>query len=278
MLVNLSNKLQGIISDTQMELLDDCLKAMSLYKYEITSTNILVFVEGAGQYEPIFIQDSIFDIVIDGLDEVLSLLQVSTIDCPIKVKKDIIRGLYYMENSDQSEFICNVIEGAESTTEAALELLSFFTGQIADTFFPYLSIPENGYIEKLYQLHKPIADLAVEDIMEVDKKVIERCKKFLEKYTHTLTHDAIYQEQYKPGISSDILFEKYNLKLSTFYPNALDQLAIEVVGLMCMSNVENKGFGMQVKKKLDAIIPDPIISARMVMIVDEITMRLGIYA
>lgn len=278
MIYDLDRKLTGIISDSQIELIDDCLTAMSLYNYDITASELQLFMENCGQLEAILIQDSVMDIVKRGLNEIFNLLEVGVMDCQLWHMKDIVRGLYYIENTDQSSFVVDVINNAESNKEALLELLAHFTGKSADYYFPFLDDYTTSYLNKLYEVHLPIANLEVEDIAEVDKSVIDRCRKFMDKYKHTLMADAVINEQIKPGVSTNLLFEKYNLQLSALYPNAIDQLAIEVVGLMCLSNMPNKSFGMEVKNKVKTIIPDQIVAARMVTILDDITMRLGIYA
>lgn len=278
MIYDLDRKLSGIISDSQIELIEECLNTLALYRYDITASELQLFMEGCGQLESMLIQDTVMDIVRNGLQEVLNLLEIGVMDCQLWQMMDIVRGLYYMENTDQSSFIVDTIDNAESNKEALLELLAHFTGKSADYYFPFLDDFTSSYLNKLHEIHLPIANLAVEDISSVDVTVIDRCRKFLNKYSHTFISDAVNNEQIKPGISANLLFAKYNLQLSSLYPNALDQLAIEIVGLMCLTNTPNKTFGMDVKNMAKNIVPDQMVAAQMVTILDDITMRLGIYA
>lgn len=270
--------LHGIVSDAQLEMLAEAVQAMELFKYYDTVSQLSLYIEGAGQDEPILIQDMVFSIVHQGLDDILRNFEILTLDAPISCKSDIIRGLYYMENSEESEFITTTVENAESAKDAFINLLEHHTGKTADYYFTYIAQDENSFVTKLYELHKKRSDLAVEDITIANESAVDRCRLFLARYPQTLLNEAIYIERYTPGISSDILFNKYRLQLSALYPHALKQLAIEIIGLMCLTNTLNKTFSVDVKKKLAAIVPDQIEAARMVVDIDDITMELGLYA
>lgn len=278
MLDDIDVVLDGIVSDLQLEMLTEAVQAMELFKFYDTVSQLSLYISGAGQVEPILIKDTVFAIIDQGLNELLGGFEILTLDADISCKTIIIRGLYYMENSEESEFIANVIDNSESVKDALITLLEHFTGSTADFFFPYIAGEENSFITKLYELHKVKADLAVEDIKIVNESAVERCKVFLNKYTQTLLHEAIYIERFTPGISSDILFNFYQSRLSQLYPMALNQLAIEIVGLMTLTNAMTKNFNVEVKKKLNAIIPDQIEAAKMVTVIDDITMELGLYA
>ena len=141
-----------------------------------------------------------------------------------------------------------------------------------------ISDEENSYLTKLYELHKTRSNLAAEDIMPANESAVDRCRKFMAKYPQTLLQEAVFIERYTPGISNQLLFNVYNERLQQLYPHALEQLSVEIVGLMCLSNVLNKGFSAEVKKKLSDIIPDQGAAARMVIDIDNITMELGLYA
>lgn len=270
--------LHGIVSDLQLEMLAEAVQAMELFKYYDTVSQVSLYISGAGQQEPILIKDTVFAIVDQGLDELLGGFEILTLDADISCKTIILRGLYYMENSQESEFIANTIDNAESIKDAFITLLEHFTGSTADFFFPYLASEENSYITKLYELHKVKSDLAVEDIKVVNESAVDRCKVFLAKYPQTLLHEAIFIERFTPGVSSKILFNFYQPQLSQLYPLALNQLAIEIIGLMALSNALTKNFNAEVKKKLNAIIPDQFEAAKMVVLIDDITMELGLYA
>lgn len=269
--------LHGIVSDIQLEMMAEAVQVMELFKYYDTVSQLSMYIAGAGSASPLVIQDMVFQIVHQGLDELLGGFDILTLEASISVKTDIIRGLYYMENSEESEFISTTIENAETVKEAFITLLEHHTGKTANYYFPYLTSEENSYITKLYELHKTKSNLAVEDIAETNTSAVERCKLFLAKYPQTLLMDAVYTERYTPGISTDILFNRYQSQLSKLYPEALSQLSIEIIGLMCLSNVSNKNFGAEVKKKLSAIIPDQMEAAKMVVDIDNITMGLGLY-
>lgn len=270
--------LQGVVSDLQLEMLAEAVQAMELFKYYDTVSQLSLYISGAGQQEPILIKDTVFAIIDQGLDELLGGFEILTLDADISCKTTILRGLFYMENSDESEFVVDAIENAESTKDAFITLLEHFTGNTADFFFPYLASEENSYVSKLYELHKVKSDLAVEDIKVVNESAVDRCKTFLAKYPQTLLQEAIYIERFTPGVSSQILFNFYQPRLSQLYPLALEQLAIEIIGLMALSNVLTKSFNAEVKKKLNAIIPDQFEAAKMVVLIDDITMELGLYA
>lgn len=277
MLYGLDNILRNFVPEERIELLDDGLYAIEQYKLFTVAGQISMLMEGAGQYDPITIMARFSDEIEQGLDSILFSFEI-LVEGGIKEKTAIVKGLYAIENTEQSDLLVDVIGNAETPNEALLHLLGHFTGKSPEWFFPHLTDASNAFITRLYETHKPIADLATEDVSPVDESVIGRCKKFMEKYNHTFLHDAIYEEQMKPGISDNLLFIKYQDKLSSLYPNALDQLAVEIVGLMAMTNVMNKNFGMSVKLKLNEIIPDKAVAARMVTMVDDVTMRLGIYA
>lgn len=278
MLGGIDEVLDGIVSEVQLEMLADSVRAMEMFKYYDTVSQLSLYIEGCANQDPIVIQDSIFAIVQQGLDELLGGFEILTLDAPIECKNDIIKGLYYMENTDQSEFVALTIENAESVKDAFITLLEYFTGKTADYYFTYLATEENSYVSKLYEVHKVKADLGVEDIKPVNESSVDRCKKFMGLYPQTLLHEAVQIERYTPGVSSMILFNHYQEKLSQLYPHALDQLSVEIIGLMCLSNVMNKNFNAEVKKKLAAIIPDQIEAAKMIVSIDDITMRLGLYA
>lgn len=278
MLDGIDTLLNGIVSDVQLEMMAEAVQAMNLFKYYDTVSQLSLYLSGAGQQEPIMIQDIIFGIVEQGLDELLGGFEILTLDADIACKTKIIRGIYYMENSEESEFIVLTIDHATTVKEAFITLLEHFTGTPADEFFPHVASEENSFVTKLYELHKPKSELAVEDVKPVNESAVDRCKKFLAKYNHTLLQDAISVERFTPGISSLLLFEVYQERLSQLYPGALEQLAIEIIGLMCLSNVMTKNFNAEVKNKLNAIIPDQMEAAKMITVIDDVTMELGIYA
>lgn len=278
MLDGLEDILSGIISDVQIEMLSEAVAAMELYKYYDTVSQLSLYISGAGQQEPILIQSMVFAIVNEGLNEILSNFEIMTLDADISCKTTIVRALFYMENSEESEFISEIVENSESVGDAFISLLGHFTGQLPDFFFPHISGQENSFVTKLYELHKKKSNLAVEDITQADESAVNRCRLFLSRYPQTLLQEAISIERYTPGVSADILFTKYQHRLSEFYPLALKQLAIEIIGLMCLTNTLNKTFNADVKKKLAAIIPDQIEAARMIVDIDDITMGLGLYA
>ena len=278
MLGDIGHRLSGIISDVQIEMLDEAVAAMELFKYYDTMSQLSLYMEGAGQHEPILIQDMLFSIVSQGLDEILSNFEILTHGASIECKTIIVRGLFYMENAESSLHITDTIENAETSLDAFITLLEHYTGKPADYFFTYLSSSDNSFVTKLYELHKKRSDLLTENISKPNESAVERCRNFLARYPHTLLHDAIHIERYTPGVGTDILLSRYNEQLSNLYPHALKQLAIEIIGLMCLTNTLNKTFGADVKRKLAAIVPDPIEAARMVIDIDEITMELGLYA
>lgn len=270
--------LHGIVSDIQLEMLAEAVQAMELFKYYDTVSQLSLYISGAGQQEPIVIQDVCFGIVNQGLDEILGAFEILTLEADITCKTKIIRAIHYMENSEESEFITLTIDHSPTVKEAFITLLEYFTGEPADNFFPHIATEENSFVTKLYELHKPKADNAVEDIKPVNESAVERCKKFLAKYSHTLLQDAISVERFTPGISSNLLFDVYQERLSVLYPEALEQLSIEIIGLMCLSNVMTKNFNAEVKKKLNAIVPDQMDASKMIVYIDNITMELGLYA
>lgn len=270
--------LNGVVSDTQLEMFAESVQAMELFKYYDTVSQLSLYISGCGQQEPVVIQQMVFEIVNQGLNELLAGFEILTLDAPIECKNNIIRGLYYMENTDQSDFVASTIENAESVKDAFITLLEHYTGQTADYYFTYLATEENSYVQKLYELHKTKSDLAVEDIKPVNESAVERCKKFMNMFPQTLLQEAVHIERFAPGTSTEILFNFYQPKLSQLFPHALDQLSVEIIGLMCLSNAMNKNFSAEVKKKLTAIVPDPMEAAKMVSKVDDVTMRLGLYA
>lgn len=270
--------LHGIVSDIQLEMLAEAVQAMELFKYYDTISQLSLYISGAGQQEPLVIQDVCFGIVNQGLDEILGAFEILTLDADITCKTKIIRAIHYMENSEESEFITLTIEHSPTVKEAFITMLEYFTGDPADNFFPHIATEENSFVTKLYELHKPKADIAVENIKPVNESAVERCKKFLSKYSHTLLQDAISVERFTPGISSKLLFDVYQERLSVLYPDALEQLSIEIIGLMCLTNAMTKNFNAEVKNKLNAIVPDQMDAAKMIVYIDNITMELGLYA
>lgn len=270
--------LHGIISDTHLEMFTEAVQAMELFKYFDTVSQLSIYISGAGQQDPVMIQDICFGIVHEGLDELMGGFEILTLEAPMSCKTSILRGIHYMENSSESEFIVGTIDHASSVKDAFITLLGHFTGQDPDYFFPYLATEENSFITKLYELHKVKSDISVEDIKPVNESAVDRCKKFLAKYNHTLLKEAITVERFTPGISANILFDFYQPRLNQLYPHALEQLAVEIIGLMCLSNAMTKNFNAEVKNKLNAIIPDQMEAAKMVVVIDNITMELGLYA
>lgn len=278
MLDGIDQVLDGVVSRVQLDMFEEAIQAMELFKFYDTVSQLSLYVSGCGQHEPILIQQMVYEIVNRGLDDLLNGFEILTIEAPMECKINIIKGLYYMENTDQSEIVTGNIENAESVKDAFINLLEFFTGKGADYYFPYISGDDNSYVAKLYEIHKVRVNLQVEDIKPVDESAVSRCRKFMEVYPQSLLHEAIQVERFTPGVSSQILFDFYQSRLNQLYPHALKQLAVEIVGLMCLTNALNRNFNAEVKKKLSAIIPDQMEAAKMVVDIDDITMRLDIYA
>lgn len=277
MLYDIGDTLAAFLPIERIELLDNGLKAIEAYGLYTTAGQLSMYIEGAEAHDATTIALRVSDIIEEGLTEILNEFEIIVIGS-IKEKTRFVRGLREMEQTENSQFIIETITFAETHRAALIDMLAHFTGYGAEYYFPLVGGVSNAFIARLYEVHKARADLLVEDISAVDESVVARCKKFLEAHTHTFLHDAIYEQQYKPGISVPLILSAYRDRLQKLQDNALEQLAIEFVGLMCLTNTMNRNFGISVKDELTEVVEDMSVVARLVPLVDNVMMRLNIYA
>lgn len=253
----LENYLNQWLSEERRGVILDALDAMELYNFPNAWSEISALLEYATDEPLDMILDAIETIIQSGLNTLFGM-HALVIQGGIDVKTRVLVGLKTLQNYDDPQTILAMTSDLSDPIQSFCDLLGLVTDRSWADYVDYVTDVSPTLLQRIGALYSAQEEMDVEDdgfpAPEPRKSVL--VKEFLTKYPGALASVAIKDECRPIGVPLAILLNDAKLPLVLLEPNAPDQAALEIAGLVLISDTPINDYVKVAKDQLEVVFSD----------------------
>lgn len=253
----LENYLNQWLSEERRGVILDALDAMELYNFPNAWSEISALLEYATDEPLDMILDAIETIIQSGLNTLFGM-HALVIQGGIDVKTRVLVGLKTLQNYDDPQTILAMTSDLSDPIQSFCDLLGLVTDRSWADYVDYVTDVSPTLLQRIGALYSAQEEMDVEDdgfpAPEPRKSVL--VKEFLTKYPGALASTAIKDECRPIGVPLAILLNDSKLPLVLLEPNAPDQAALEIAGLVLISDTPMNDYVKIAKDQLEVVFSD----------------------
>lgn len=245
------------------------LKVMELFDNFDSWSDISTYIESGPAISSSVFIDIVESLILAGLDKILVQFTLH-VDGNHVFKSIVLEGVKLLEDYDDHTAILAAIALDNSPAETMAELLAIVTPLTVDELLMNIMDVSPSLITAIKSRYND-EEIALEDNntvgLEVNKKVA--IQHYISTYPSSIAAYAITKEFLPYGITIETLLSKYRLPLQGLEPHAPEQAALELIGLVLISDAEHANIRTVVRNHIDFVYADMEFITKMNISIDN---------
>lgn len=182
--------------------------------------------------------DSIVDIYRSVLIDTIAIHAIETNTTDIDILIDILEGILLVQNSDQTEFIIDVIESDLDNEEKLAEILMLMTSRDMTRFLEVFVSVNSTFFEVLKRFIEPDLNTMAEDSYQIHGDIQQRVRWWISRYPNSLA-STLVRNNVLVGSDAKVYVNYLEESRLNELQSNLELFATELLGLVMLSGVEN---------------------------------------
>lgn len=260
--------LRQLVSEPCSEALIQSLLVLDAYQYTGPWSDIASYIDSGPRDSTAMLIDTIESIITLGLKNVLGQLTIQ-VDGNHVMMTTVLEGLKLLEGYDDSESILVTIDQNLSTIETLSELLELVTPCKADDFMLSIIDCSPSLVSSIRAVYDGTTVTEDDNPLRIPEDKLPLVRRFIIGKPNSIAAIAIKQDLIPYGASIETLINTYAESLLSLQPAAPEQAAIELIGLVLISDTELKDIRTVVKRFFDVAFSELEFITRMNIAVDN---------
>lgn len=279
MLETLIKTLEGIWSEEKIELIHRCEKVFQTYEYETVGVAIDYLLKQSS-YTP---TDDLLNRIMSVLEENLDILilnhTIQVTEATIQEKLFILETVAMLEDHDDQEriyFLASDDVTSNDTRERFIEILEFVSGVGMYRFEHTIWGVHDSFIDKVAEQAK--AKLNDYDYDIIQPPLLARIELF-KKYITTYGRGALVlaiSMGYRMNINYDFILDRFQADISKLEPGDPKQAAIEIVGLLIMSDTALEDVRKKANQTVSQLFTNAVFRTSTLSFISSVLSEVGI--
>lgn len=279
MFETLIKTLEGIWSEEKIELIHRCEKVFQTYEYETVGVAIDYLLKQSS-YTP---TDDLLNRIMTVLEENLDILilnhTIQVTEATIQEKLFILETVAMLEDHDDQEriyFLATDDVTSNDTRERFIEILEFVSGVGMHRFEHTIWGVHDSFIDKVAeQANAKLNDYDYDIIQPPTVARIELFKKYITTYGRGALVLAISMG-YRMNINYDFILDRFQADISKLEPGDPKQAAIEIVGLLIMSDTALEDIRKKSNQTVSQLFSNAVFRTSTLSFISSVLSEVGI--
>lgn len=279
MFETLIKTLEGIWSEEKIELIHRCEKVFQTYEYETVGVAIDYLLKQSS-YTP---TDDLLNRIMTVLEENLDILilnhTIQVTEATIQEKLFILETVAMLEDHDDQEriyFLATDDVTSNDTRERFIEILEFVSGVGMHRFEHTIWGVHDSFIDKVAeQANAKLNDYDYDIIQPPTVARIELFKKYITTYGRGALVLAISMG-YRMNINYDFILDRFQADISKLEPGDPKQAAIEIVGLLIMSDTALEDIRKKANQTVSQLFSNAVFRTSTLSFISSVLSEVGI--
>lgn len=257
MFTKLENYLDKWVSIERKTAIIDALKILDSYGYLSAWAEISSYLESATDESLMMIIDTIEGIINIAIDQVLSAHTI-IMDGGYVLKTALLRGLLVVPVYSDCEHIQAITMESSNPIETLCDILELTTEYKYQDYIDFIVSVSTSLIDKMNSLATGNVDnQEIDDDEDLDPKRKQLLINFLNLYKNSIAQVELLDNLLPPGIMEiEFLIENHKRQLIELEPMGFENAAMEILGLVLISNSDINIVLKTCKENLDIIFTD----------------------
>lgn len=279
MFETLIKTLEGIWSEEKIELIHRCEKVFQTYEYETVGVAIDYLLKQSS-YTP---TDDLLNRIMTVLEENLDILilnhTIQVTEATIQEKLFILETVAMLEDHDDQEriyFLATDDVTSNDTRERFIEILEFVSGVGMHRFEHTIWGVHDSFIDKVAeQANAKLNDYDYDIIQPPTVARIELFKRYITTYGRGALVLAISMG-YRMNINYDFILDRFQADISKLEPGDPKQAAIEIVGLLIMSDTALEDIRKKANQTVSQLFSNAVFRTSTLSFISSVLSEVGI--
>lgn len=275
----LENYLNKWVTPERRECIMNALTVLHAYGSEAAWNEICVFLEHATDRDTVTILDTIETIITVGLDKLIDahgILYIGT----MASKTRVLEGLLILQNYADEDSLLRHTERTDNPVEILADLLELATTTPWTEFIDGIRSVSPGLFTKLASLYT-VSDESDESaslmFLSGDRARVDKVSRFVGLHPATMAARAILEDFRPVGLPLNILINDHRLEFAALEPMGFSQAALELVGLVLISDTPLENLLTVSKDQIETIFADINFITKVEMSMDVILTEVSRY-
>lgn len=279
MLQTLIRTLEGIWSEEKLELVHRCQSVFETYEYETVGVAIdyLLKQSSSTPNEDLILR--IMTVLEENLDILILNHTIQLTEATIQDKLFILETVAMIEDHDDQERI-NFLAVDDSTDndnrERFIEILEFVSGVSMYRFEHTIWSVHQSLIDRIAeQSNAALNDFDYDVLQPPSIERVELFKKYINTYGRGATMLAIAMG-YRLNINYEFILDRFQNEISRLEPSDPKQAAIEIVGLLIMSNSPYEDIRKKANQTVSQLFSNAVFRTSTLSFISSVLSEVGI--
>lgn len=279
MLQTLIRTLEGIWSEEKLELVHRCQAVFTTYEYETVGVAIdyLLKQSSSTPNEDLILR--IMTVLEENLDILILNHTIQLTEATIQDKLFILETVAMIEDHDDQErinFLATDDSTDNDTRERFVEILEFVSGVSMHRFEHTIWSVHESLIDRIAeQSNAALNDFDYDVLQPPSIERVELFKKYINTYGRSATMLAIAMG-YRLNINYEFILDRFQNEISRLEPSDPKQAAIEIVGLLIMSNSPYEDIRKKANQTVSQLFSNAVFRTSTLSFISSVLSEVGI--
>ena len=279
MLETLIKTLEGIWSEEKIELVHRCDLVFQTYDYETAGVAIDYLLKQASNMPNEDLLNRIMTVLEENLDVLILNHTIQLTEATIQEKLFILETVAMIEDHDDQEriyFLATDDVSINDTRERFVEILEFVSGVGMHRYEHAIWGVHPSFIDKVAeQANAKINDYDYDILQPPTIERIELFKTYITTYGRGALVLAISMG-YRMNINYDFILDRFQNTISQLEPGDPKQSAIEIVGLLIMSDTAIEDVRKKANQTVSQLFNSPVFRTSTLSFISSVLSEVGI--